>query len=1264
MQLAFRRDPQIPVRIGIHTGDIISSKEDIIGDGVNAFDPVKEIIYPYQHSADDTNSLSSNRVDCSAIDHNNNLWFGTQNGLSYFDKSKQRFNHFYCDPLNPLSLSNNSVICIEVGKNGDVWAGTKGGGVNRFRRNKDSYDIERIDTKNSDLSNDFVLSIKDDGKGFLWIGTENGGLNKLNIVTGEIEVYQKEEGNQSSINSNSVWTVYYDPEGKLWIGTANSGINVIDPNFNKFESYQKILLREVTLTDNDIKGFAEDSYGNVWIATDGGGICKFDTKKKEIVLSVQNHGDNRSITKNEVIDILCDSEDNIWAACWAGGIDLFNLEGRRLKNYRLENHEGIANINVFRLHQDSKGNIWAGSGGGGLFLYDTVEDKFNQIRLSQPSEVITTTAYISSFLEDSEGYLWIGTYFGRSRLNIVENQGEFECEDYLWAPRSSYISSKAIEILYEDRKGRIWIGTGDNGLNLIVGDTSIVFQKKDGLPSNFIRGILEDNEGNLWISTNNGLSKFNADSLLFTNFTVEDGLNSNEFYARACLRTRSGEIFLGGENGFNVFYPQNIKNNDFIPPVYLSNLIVNNVHVGIGDQDSPLPKNITEVKRIELNYKQSSFTLEFVALNYTRPTRNQFMYKLVGFDDEWINAGTRRSASYTNIKPGTYEFLIKGANNDGVWNEIPTAITIRVNPPLWGTWWAIIIYVLLITTITTIVFREWNGRVRMRNQLKVEQLAREKEHELNEANIRYFTNISHEFRTPLSLIIAPLDSLIQSAKDDMKDQLGMINRNAGRLLQLTNTLMDIRKLETGNTRIRAQKNDVVALVNQVISYFKINEPKEKHEIIFETEEDEIIGWFDSEKLETILINLVSNAIKYSKERSNIKVVLNLTKQHIEKGMLSDHEISESIGNFIEVRVIDKGVGIPKEELPMIFNKFYRTKSNGKTRNQGTGVGLALVKGLVELMHGQIQVTSNLNRGTCFTFVLPVDKEVFQPEELIVDPYNTIIEQTNIKTGIDITDEIAIPNEDGAFQESEILVVEDNEDLREFIVRELGKNYPVHAAENGKIGIEKALAKLPDLIISDILMPELDGTELCKTIKSDIRTSHIPVILLTAKTAIEEQIEGLQTGADLYITKPFNIQLLKAQIQQLINSHKKLYAHFSQEVYIMPQKITENGIDQQFIEKTMDYITDNITDSNLSVEGLADTMHLSRSNVYRKIKALTGKTVVEFIRMVRLKQAIKHMETKKYSLAEIAYLTGFTSPSYFTKTFKEQYGKPPSEYLTP
>lgn len=1228
------------------------------GYGLNAYEikTNKLIRYTYDSAKVNTRSLAS--ITSIIADTLNNLWIGTQSGLSYLEKESGTIKHFHNNSKNPTSISGNHITSLHKDLDGHIWVGTQTNGVNLIVKQNSTFHFITFNTNSKPvrLSSNQIHSIHADKKGNLWIGSANCGLDKLNIRRTEVQNFRNEINNNKSISSNSVWSIYDDNDGRIWIGTYNKGINVIDENILKFESYIQNTCTNLSLPDNDVTGFAEDKYGKIWIATDGGGLCWFDIKSRSIEQVITS--ENGNLTKNLVQTVLCSSTGRVWVGTWGGGIDLLSSSGKLIRNYKIESESGVGNNNVKTIHQDKKGNIWAGTNGSGLFLFDKEQNIFKPIVFRK---ILTQSTYINSIISDSEGILWIGTENGLFKLNFIEiNNDNPSCK--VFRSNNSKISSNTIVTLYLDSNENIWAGTSSEGVNLITksNEEFVVFKGKDGIASSSISGILEDNEGNIWVSTNAGISRIDLLSNEIKTYTKDDGLNSNEFYINSCLKLRNGCLLFGGEYGFNLFNPKNIKVNNHIPEILLTRLMINNVSVQNGTESSPLRKHISQTDLLVLNHKQTSFSIEFVALNYTQPTKNRFSYILEGYDKDWNYIGTKNSANYTQVKPGKYVFKVKGSNNDNIWNNDPATLKIIIKPPFYKTWLAFVFYILVLIIITIAILNSWKEKMKIKNQLELERLATEKEQELNELNIQFFTHISHEFRTPLSLIIGSLESLINSTQSKIKERLMTINKNANRLLSLTNKLLDIRKLEERGMKLKIQEVDVRYFILTISDYFKFGFENQNIHFSIDFPETDISGWFDQDKIATILTNLLSNAIKHTPNKGKICLKVQCFNPIAKKGQNPTINLNFRI---LEVSVIDSGIGIPAEDLPYVFDKFFQAYPGKKISQQGSGIGLTLTKRLVELHKGTIWVESKPEKETKFTFSIPIDKNAYQPEEMGMEEFKL----QNLDVFIDGDNEpknTLSDNIENTIKDNrpKVLIVEDNSDLKTFFKQELGKEYFVIISSDGEEGYEKAINTTPDLIISDVIMPKKSGIELCKDIKSDMRTSHIPFILLTAKTTTKEQIEGINTGADAYITKPFNLDLLLTQVKNLIFSRRELYAHFSKDLYIMPKKIASSELDQKFLQKTLDFLLVNITDEQLSVENLASYHNMSHSNVYRKIKALTGNTVVEFIRIVRLKEALKLMEKNKYSLAEISYMTGFNSQSYFTKIFKKEYGMTPSDYM--
>lgn len=1182
----------------------------------------------------------------------NLMWCGTKGGLRVFNT---KGNIPASLKLVDEDVSVKQVTQLTQDVYGNIWLATLQGEVIKVVVNHGYYySFERNIFGDSTYGANWntILTISSDHKGNLWVGGENSGLNCLDTKNKKVTYFGAEYGNTKSLPTNSIRSVYIDDTGLMWIGTFKKGIYLINNNTRKFDSYKWGNYKQMDLEGKDISGFVEDDSGNIWIACESIGLIKLDSKTNELQRCDQI---NQKLNNKYITALAYDSYGNLWLGTGGNGVYKVNIRTGNIKSYSLESG-GFGDNKISYLYQDKSGTIWAGTNGSGLFYFDKITQYFKLLSEENKSNYIPKTSYVSSILESSDGVLWVGTMYGLYELKR-ENSNLFKYRCYLQDNKPKSLSSNAIQTLFEDNSKNLWIGTEDNGLNVKRKDSSRfkAFHKSDGLVSKSIRAILKDSVDNLWISGNMGLSKFNPQTGMFTNYTTLDGLACNSFYNNSRLGSSTGKFFFGSNNGFNAFYPDSIQSSTQTPVVYLTDLKINNQSVSIGTLESTLDKHISLTSQIELSHKQRSFTIDFVAINYGKSSQYEYCYMLEGFDKNWNCIGKNHSATYTNIGPGNYVFLVKTFNYKGISNNSQARLEIKIKPVLWKTWWAMLINTTLLGGLLFFLIGIRMERIKMKNQLIIERSAREREHELSESKTQFFTNISHEFRTPLSLISMPLENLnaMEGLPLAVKERINTIRRSSDKMMRLVNELMDFNKLESTKLKLHVQEGELVKFISEIATIFNDLATKKNIHFGIHSMIPFLEGWFDHDKLEKILVNILSNAFKFTSNNGQINIIINSNNCVNFEG--------HSNVRCLEIKVIDNGVGISEKELPFIFDKFYQSKSSTTVSNPGTGIGLSLTKGLVELHQGSIKVESISNKETQFIVFIPIDRKVFFNDDLyeISDCVDKPVVSSNLENDDNCTNDWEV---EGDEVKPQILVVEDNDELRKYISLELKKKFKILMASNGQQGLDIALKKNPDLIISDIIMPVKTGIELCNEIKSNLETSHIPIILLTAKTTVNDQVEGIETGADAYITKPFSIRFLIAQVDQIIESRQKLYSQFSQDVYLLPNKVTHNKIDEVFLQKAIDYIMDNIQDSQLGVNSLANLFNLSRMQVYRKIKALTGKSVVSFIRMVRIKQSLKFMDTQKYTLSEIAFLIGFNSASYFTKCFKDQYGKAPSEYL--
>jgi signal transduction histidine kinase/ligand-binding sensor domain-containing protein/AraC-like DNA-binding protein len=1211
------------------------------GHGVYVYDPIKNTIDVFVDGDRSASSAyRSNFINALYFD-GSSVWAGTKKGLKRFDTSAVK-----STPINFLdSLLQGKQITQVVSDTvrNTIWITTFDGDIVKINEQRNHYTFQKFNSGKHDVGAT-LLSLSLDGEGNLWYGGEHAGLNYLHAASKEVTKFPVDDKDINKLPTNAVRVAYVDDDGLIWVGTYSKGAYIINNRSKKFENYNRDYFSENALTGKGVRSFEEDADHNIWIAFDDVGLVKLDAK-------------TRTLQRNAISDklprqlnaLFYDRDENLWIGSNGQAVYRVNLKSNQIKQYAVQSN-GLGDNRVSCIYQDKKGTIWVGSLGSGLFYFDKQQNRFVLLDDEHKKKnSISATSYINWMMEDSHNNFWIATMYG---LFSLRDAGDYDFTYTRYALENGNLISNAVQVVHEDANGNFWIGTTDNGLVVRYKNDSTFksFRKKDGLASNSIRSIVEDRSGNLWLSGNYGLTKFDPTSNTFITYSKNDGLLSDNFHANAGLITHSGELFLGNNNGFNAFYPDSIQSRKGVPKVYLSALKINSKTMRVGAADSPLSKHISVTSRVELTYDQRSFTIDFVALNYGQSYRNQYSYKLVGFDEDWNFIGGNTSATYTNLDPGVYEFLVRATDEGGGWSEQPTVLTIKIQAQWWATRFAMFCFFIAILSITIALIRFRTNRIKMKNQLALERDARIKEHELSESKAQFFTNISHELRTPLSLILMPLESVCSTSKisDVDKGKLEVAYKNASKMMYLVNELLEFNTLDEGKLILKLEQVELVGLIREFASAFSDIAAHKEINFQFKPTVESLLAKVDTHKLEKIVDNLLSNAFKFTPPHGSITVQL-------------EHIIVHNNGNdnpyFILV-VSDTGLGIAEDELGRVFDKFYQTRSASRIANPGTGIGLSFVKGLVELHQGTIGVRSKVGVGTTFTVRIPL----IQPNN--ADGVEIPLEENGIESFL--TDQQTefnfTANQHEVSDKEIVLLVEDNDALRQYLAIELRKAFTVLEARDGVEGLIFAQNRIPDLIISDVLMPGKSGVELCTELKSEIKTSHIPFILLTAKVSEDDKILGIEAGADIYITKPFSIRFLVATVKNVISSRQKLYAHFSQDVYLMPSKVTSNEMDQEFLEKAMDFIVDHIQDTQLGVDSIASLFNLSRTQVYRKIKALTGRSVVEFIRMVRLKQALKLMETQKYTLSEIAFKTGFNSPSYFTRSFKDEYGKAPSEYL--
>ncbi len=797
----------------------------------------------------------------------------------------------------------------------------------------------------------------------------------------------------------------------------------------------------------------------------------------------------------------------------------------------------------------------------------------------------------------------------------------------------------------EDKNSNLWIGTYMEGIYIFDKSKGIVvdrFTTEEGLIDNKIASIIMDDTDNMWLTNHSGLTRYNAGKKEFKHYGESEGLVENATDSWYPLfKNTDGKIYYCGENGFNFFNPEDIEDDPTPPQVIIKNVSLFNRP----DEKIDYDEFISELKELSLPYNQNDLSFHYVGLHYGEPLKNRYNYILEGFDENWIDAGNQRTATYTNLDPGEYMFRVNASNRDGVWNATGASIKIIINPPLWATTWAYLLYIVFALSLIYFLWKLNLRRVRVKHEYEMSKFEAEKLHEVDEIKSRFFTNISHEFRTPLTLILGPIKQMIEKLNEGkMKDDLKLVHRNANKLLVLVNQLLDISKIESGNMKLRTTPQNIIPLLKALVLSFTSYAERKQITLKFNSSEDEIIVYLDREKIEKIFTNLLSNAFKFTPNGGSIRA-----------DVVKDND-------QLRVSISDTGIGIPKEKLTKIFDRFYQVDGSHTREQEGTGIGLSLTKELVELHKGRIEVESEEGKGTTFTVNLPFGKDHLRPDEICEKEPEVVRAMPEIGDDIRKTDtsKIVLENlEKDSFPL--LLIVEDNKDVRYYIKDNLKKDYRILEAVDGEDGWTKSIDQIPDLIVSDVMMPKMDGFKLCEKLKTDERTSHIPVILLTAKAAKSDKLEGYEIGADEYLMKPFEPDELRARIKNLIVQRKRLHEHFRKKGILDTEQSKITPVDKKFLQKVYDIIKKNVADSSFDIESLAKNLGVSRSVLHRKIVSLIGEAPGELIRQVRLKKAAELIEQKFGNLSEIALEVGFNNPAYFSEAFKKQYGMTPSQY---
>ncbi len=1259
--------------------------------GLNRFDPSTRTFIGYDHDPRDSRSLSHRFVYSIMEMPDGSLWVGTETGLNRLVRGKNGNPDFFIrHSLSPKGLPHDDYLAHNfirtltpaVHTPNAFWVGTSIG-VKLVSYSNENLAELKVQTWVHDpgnpasLSNSFVPAVLPRDNNQVWVATYDG-FNLLDIPSGRFTHFISENKNPFSLNNNGIKSLYQDRTGILWIGTEK-GVNKLNLNAKPFHSLR---LNERDQTDHVITCIrSAPGQEGLWIGTRGGGLNFIPLGANGLNgqdlrfyrLSPPKFADLANI----ISDLLVDKNGWLWVATQGAGILKTKISDIPAKSGPLRkttqyiqngNRPRLSDDYIMSIHESATGDIWLGYWDSGLGRYDPVRDTFFQYAETAGFEVdlkAFPVVHLMETRENNELFLWIGTRGGGVfKLRFDEKTNTLRpAHKYQYGAGESGISNNFINALFQDPKGKIWIGT-ENGLNALgPGGAPEFYFEKDGLANDAIQSILSDDGEEIWVSTLQGLTRIRPGQKedKVKNFDVYDGLLDNYFDDKAAVSASNGYFVFGGINGLNYFHPRAIKKDTIPPAIVISDFKLFNQSAPVGawnGRKAILNKSISETGYIELSHRDNVLSFEFTGLQFSEPQKIRYAYQLEGFIEDWVYTGAaQRIAHFTNLPYDDFVFRVKAANQDGVWSQ-PISVRLEIRPPFWLTNWALAGYGLLFLALLYGVRKITKLRAEFRHRLELERLEREKMEAVSKMKLQFFTNVSHELRTPLTLILSPLEQLIQERNEDTRLQkvFTRMHYNANRLLTMINQLLDIRKNEAGLLKMKVSQGNLVFFVKEIALTFKEMANQRNIRYHFTAAHPDVPLWFDPDQLEKVVFNLLSNAFKFTKDGGEVRVSVGL----------------DPPGAHALIRVKDNGIGIPENEIGRVFDHFFQAENHAEgPRKGGSGIGLTLAKSIVEKHKGFIEVESREGQGACFSVYLPLgndqfseaekndkpaDQEVFRFEKELegVGPAND--EDERNRSG-------AAPVNAGTSKNGPlILLVEDNPDIRAYLRENFESQYRIIEAADGMEGLELARAETPDLIVADIAMPKMDGLEMCSLIKSDMITSHIPVILLTARTSLVFQLDGLETGADDYVTKPFNVRILAARIHNLIESRKQLRQKFAGSFDFTPSGEKINSLDEQFLQRIKTEVENNLSDEHFSVDQLAGALCMSRMHLYRKLKALSGHSPNQVIRKIRLKKAAQLLTDGQYNVSEVTYMVGYNDLKSFREQFKREFGVSPSEYL--
>jgi ligand-binding sensor domain-containing protein/signal transduction histidine kinase/DNA-binding response OmpR family regulator len=1267
----------------------------------------------FQNNQLDSNSISNNFVNAIVTDKQGRLWVGTMDGLNLFDPLTEKFTRFFHKDNQKASLSNDKVWSLLTDARGNIWIGTDDG-FNKYNPKANCFEVYRPNAGNAfAMKGKSVNAIVEDGEN-LWLGNWGSGLNKFNIVTKRFTNY-KQAQIPGQKNPNDIWALCKDEDGTLWIGAYWKGLYKFDPKKGAFTSFNRVDIDNkavfnliaagkhtllvggsenfywVNTQTNDwtlVNGFKNDPNGNIyedangiiwicakdgvakldfnqikfsflafaglkpavrsilikdetaWLGT-GKGLIKYNLKTHNSIV-YRHSNDINSLGNDDISRLYQDSFGKIWIMT-EFGFDEFDEKNNVFKHHYHHSSLGsLYNEDVFRDILEISPGIYGLASDAGFKIYNSKLNTYSHY-FSDGSKYSISNNHLNSLLKDADNTIWIGTSGGGVN-RFDPRTGHFKSYT-LKAGTSKGISNNSIQKIFMDSRQNIWICTPD-GLNRYDrnSDSFIVYSRTNGFNDNVFNDLVEDKAGNLWITTEKGMSMLNPLTGVVKNFDEADGL-----YVNAAIYNYQGKIYLAAGKGVVSFDPRLINYNKEAPPIAITNFQVFNKSIA-PSANGPLKQNLNVARQVTLNYNQNVFSLEFVALNYTLSAKNEYAFMLEGFDKKWNLVGQQRKATYTNLDPGTYTFRVKASNNDGVWNKSGKTLIITITPPWYLTWWAYAGYLLIIGSIiySYILYKE--RQAKLRYEIRLAHLEGEKEKELNQKKLSFFTNISHEFRTPLTLIINPVKELLSTQNSDDATSLNIVYRNAKRLLSLVDQLLLFHKADSSTGKLKISRLNMVDLANEVYLCF-IHQAKAK-QITFEflCEKEYIELYADREKIEIVLFNLLSNAIKFTPFGGNIKMA-----------------VQEDVSS-VTMSVQDNGCGIKQGTGDRLYTRFFQEESINNSSKGGFGIGLFLVKRFVEDHFGNITYTSSSGGGTLFKVSLLKGLHHFNPEIIYEDTeegsvlLHELIEEATSGIYVDEQLDTDAGEEEMHAELKSILLIDDNRDFREYLKIIFKADYNIHEANSAEEGLLKIKELLPDMVISDVVMDSMSGIDLCAMVRADINISHTPIILLTSSSSTEVKLQGLEGGADDYISKPFDKEILKARVAGILKNKNNLQKYFYNEITLNKNTHKIPLEYKEFLDNCMRVVELHLTDTDFSIQTLANELSISHSSLYKKIKSISGLSANGFIRFIRLRKAAEILIHTNHNIFETSYLVGINDIKYFREQFRKLFNMNPSQYM--